>query len=83
MGALDHLVRSGKALYAGISNYSPEQTREAARILRELRTPLTIHQPRYSMLDRRIEDGLLGALDDAGSGCVVYSPLEQGVLTER
>lgn len=83
MGALDTAVRQGKALYAGISNYSPEQTREAARILRELGTPLLIHQPRYSMLDRRPEDGLLDALDELGTGSIAYSPLEQGILSDR
>ncbi|MEU8674385.1 aldo/keto reductase [Streptomyces sp. NPDC048560] len=84
MGALDTAVRQGKALYAGISNYSPEQTREAARILRELGTPLLIHQPRYSMLDRRPEEeGLLSALDELGTGSIAYSPLEQGILSDR
>ncbi|MFI6938303.1 L-glyceraldehyde 3-phosphate reductase [Streptomyces sp. NPDC050418] len=83
MGALDSAVRSGKALYAGISNYSPEQTREAARILRELGTPLLVHQPKYSMLDRTPEDGLWAALGEAGAGSVVYSPLAQGLLTNR
>ncbi|MFD3655543.1 aldo/keto reductase [Streptomyces sp. 24-1644] len=83
MGALDTAVRQGKALYAGISNYSPGQTREAARILRELGTPLLIHQPRYSMLDRRPEEGLLTALDELGTGSIAYSPLEQGILSDR
>ncbi|MFC9245586.1 aldo/keto reductase [Streptomyces sp. NPDC057136] len=83
MGALDTAVRQGKALYAGISNYSPEQTREAARILREIGTPLLIHQPRYSMLDRRPEEGLLTALDELGTGSIAYSPLEQGILSDR
>ncbi|WP_405939705.1 aldo/keto reductase [Streptomyces sp. NBC_00726] len=83
MGALDAAVRQGKALYAGVSNYSPEQTREAARILKELGTPLLIHQPRYSMLDRRPEDGLLTALDELGVGSIAYSPLEQGILSDR
>ncbi|WP_405719347.1 aldo/keto reductase [Streptomyces sp. NBC_00046] len=83
MGALDSAVRQGKALYVGISNYSPEQTREAARILKELGTPLLIHQPRYSMLDRRVEDGLLAALDELGVGSIAYSPLEQGILSDR
>ncbi|MBB5082255.1 L-glyceraldehyde 3-phosphate reductase [Nonomuraea endophytica] len=83
MGALDHAVRSGKALYAGISNYSAEQTAQAARIMRELGTPLLIHQPSYSMINRWIEDGLLDALEDAGMGCIVYSPLAQGLLTDR
>ncbi len=83
MGALDTAVRQGKALYAGLSNYSAEETREAAAILRDLGTPLLIHQPRYSMLDRRPEDGLLTALDELGVGSIAYSPLEQGILTDR
>jgi L-glyceraldehyde 3-phosphate reductase len=84
MGALHSAVQQGKALYVGVSNYSPEQTREAARILGELGTPLLIHQPRYSMLDRRPEsEGLLDTLDDLQVGSVVYSPLEQGLLTGR
>ncbi|ELP69900.1 L-glyceraldehyde 3-phosphate reductase [Streptomyces turgidiscabies] len=84
MGALHTAVQQGKALYVGISNYSAEQTREAARILAELGTPLLIHQPRYSMLDRRPEDeGLLDALDELQVGSIVFSPLEQGVLTGR
>ncbi|MGW1655612.1 aldo/keto reductase [Streptomyces atratus] len=83
MGALDSAVRQGKALYVGISNYSPEQTRQAARILKELGTPLLIHQPRYSMLDRWVEDGLLTALDELGTGSIAYSPLEQGILSDR
>ena len=83
MGALDQIVRSGKALYVGISNYQPEQTREAARILRELGTPCLIHQPNYNMFDRWIEDGLLDTLDDEGIGCIVFSPLAQGMLTDR
>ncbi|MER5365633.1 aldo/keto reductase [Streptomyces sp. NPDC002722] len=83
MGALDSAVRQGKALYAGISNYSPEQTRQAARILDGLGTPLLIHQPRYSMLDRTAEDGLLTALDELGTGSIAYSPLEQGILSDR
>ncbi|MGW1161444.1 L-glyceraldehyde 3-phosphate reductase [Streptomyces sp. NPDC002513] len=83
MGALHTAVRQGKALYVGVSNYSPEQTREAARILRELGTPLLIHQPRYSMLDRRPEDGLLDTLDELQAGSIAYSPLEQGLLTAR
>ncbi|MFD4898678.1 aldo/keto reductase [Streptomyces sp. NPDC048511] len=83
MGALDTAVRQGKALYAGVSNYSAEQTREAARILNELGTPLLIHQPRYSMLDRWVEDGLLDALDELGTGSIAYSPLEQGILSDR
>lgn len=83
MGALDTAVRSGKALYAGISNYSAEQTERAAAVLRELGTPLLIHQPRYSMLDRWVEDGLLDTLDRVGAGCIAYSPLAQGLLTGR
>ncbi|WP_113704418.1 L-glyceraldehyde 3-phosphate reductase [Nonomuraea lactucae] len=83
MGALDRAVRSGKALYAGISNYTPEQTAQAARIMRELGTPLLIHQPSYSMINRWIEGGLLDVLEDAGMGCIVYSPLAQGLLTDR
>ncbi|MFI8435560.1 aldo/keto reductase [Streptomyces sp. NPDC079020] len=83
MGALDTAVRQGKALYAGLSNYSPEQTRAAAAILKDLGTPLLIHQPRYSMLDRRPEDGLLRVLDELGAGSIAYSPLEQGILSDR
>ncbi len=83
MGALDHIVRSGKALYAGISSYSPEQTRQAARILRELGTPCLIHQPSYSMFNRWIEDGLLSVLREEGIGCIVFSPLAQGLLTSK
>lgn len=83
MGALDHIVRSGKALYAGISNYPPDRTREAAKILRELGTPCLIHQPSYSMFNRRVEDGLLDTLEDEGIGCIVFSPLSQGMLTDK
>ena len=83
MGALDAIVRSGRALYAGISSYSPQQTREAARILREMGTPCLIHQPRYNMFDRRIEDGLLETLDDEDIGCICFSPLDQGLLTNK
>jgi len=83
MGALDAAVRQGKALYAGISSYNPEQTRGAAKILREMGTPCLIHQPRYSMLDREIEQGLLDVLSEEGIGCIVFSPLEQGQLTDR
>ncbi|WP_031013832.1 L-glyceraldehyde 3-phosphate reductase [Streptomyces sp. NRRL F-5727] len=84
MGALHSAVQQGKALYVGVSNYSAEQTREAARILGELGTPLLIHQPRYSLLDRRPEtEGLLDALDDLRVGSIAYSPLEQGLLTGR
>jgi L-glyceraldehyde 3-phosphate reductase len=83
MGALGTAVRQGKALYAGISNYEPGRTREAARILAELGTPLLIHQPRYSMFDRWVEDGLLGALGDVGAGCIAFSPLAQGMLSTK
>ncbi|MFF9378687.1 L-glyceraldehyde 3-phosphate reductase [Streptomyces griseoluteus] len=84
MGALHSAVQQGKALYVGVSNYSAEQTREAARILGELGTPLLIHQPRYSILDRRPEEeGLLDTLDELQVGSIVYSPLEQGLLTGR
>ncbi len=83
MSALDHIVRQGKALYAGISSYKPEQTRQAARILRELGTPCLIHQPSYSMFNRWIENGLLTVLEEEGIGCIVFSPLAQGVLTDR
>ncbi|MFJ4468231.1 L-glyceraldehyde 3-phosphate reductase [Streptomyces sp. NPDC089424] len=83
MGALHSAVQQGKALYVGVSNYSPEQTREAARILGELGTPLLIHQPRYSMLSRLPEEGLLDALDELEVGSIAYSPLDQGLLTGR
>jgi L-glyceraldehyde 3-phosphate reductase len=83
MGALDSAVRAGKALYAGISSYDPEQTGEAVRILRQLGTPLLIHQPSYSMFNRWIEDGLLDVLGADGIGCIAFSPLAQGVLTDR
>ncbi len=83
LGALDSAVRQGKALYAGISSYSPERTREAAAILRDLGTPLLIHQPSYSMLNRWIEGGLLEVLDEEGAGCITFSPLAQGMLTDR
>jgi L-glyceraldehyde 3-phosphate reductase len=83
MGALDSAVRAGKALYAGISSYSPERTREAADILRRLGTPLLIHQPSYSMLNRWVEGGLLDVLGDEGVGCIAFSPLAQGMLTDR
>jgi L-glyceraldehyde 3-phosphate reductase len=83
MGALDTIVRSGKALYAGISMYPPDLTRRAVKILRELGTPCLIHQPNYSMFDRWVEDGLLDVLAEEGIGCIVFSPLEQGVLTNR
>jgi L-glyceraldehyde 3-phosphate reductase len=83
MGALDFIVRSGRALYVGISTYSPEQTRQAAAILRQLGTPCLIHQPRYNMFDRWIEHGLLDALADEGIGCISFSPLDQGILTDK
>ena len=83
MGALAHAVRSGKALYVGLSNYKPEETARAAKILRELGTPCVIHQPRYSMLDRWIEPQLLATLEQEGIGCTVFSPLAKGVLTDR
>jgi L-glyceraldehyde 3-phosphate reductase len=83
MSALDTAVRSGKALYAGISSYSPERTRDAAQILRSLGTPLLIHQPSYSMLNRWIEGGLLDVLEEDGVGCIAFSPLAQGLLTSR
>jgi L-glyceraldehyde 3-phosphate reductase len=83
MGALDRAVRSGKALYAGISSYSPERTAEAAAILADLGTPLLIHQPSYSMLNRWIEGGLLDTLEEIGAGCIAFSPLAQGMLTSR
>jgi L-glyceraldehyde 3-phosphate reductase len=83
MGALDFAVRSGRALYVGISNYSAEQTRQAARILRELGTPCLIHQPRYHMFDRWIEHGLVEVLAQEGIGCIAFSPLAQGLLTNR
>ena len=83
MGALDSAVRQGKALYVGISSYSPEYTREAARILHEMGTPCIIHQPSYNMFDRWPEDGLLDVLVEEGIGCIVFSPLAQGLLTDR
>ncbi len=83
MGALATAVQSGKALYAGISNYDAAQTREAHRILGELGVPLLIHQPRYNMFDRRMEEGLLDALTETGIGSIVFSPLAQGLLTNR
>ncbi|WP_077619667.1 L-glyceraldehyde 3-phosphate reductase [Bacillus sinesaloumensis] len=83
MGALDHIVKQGKALYVGISNYNPEQTKEAVRILKELGTPLLIHQPRYSMFDRWIEDGLQDVLSENGVGSIVFSPMAQGLLTNK
>lgn len=83
MGALDSLVRSGKALYVGLSNYDAEQTRRAAQILRALGTPCLIHQPVYSMFRRWVEDDLLRVLEEEGMGCISYSPLAQGLLTDR
>jgi len=83
MMALDQAVRSGRALYAGISNYNPDQTREAAAILDELGTPCLIHQPSYSMFNRWIENGLTDVLEEEGIGCIVFSPLAQGLLTDK
>jgi L-glyceraldehyde 3-phosphate reductase len=83
MGALDTAVRSGRALYVGISSYSPAKTREAAEIARDLGTPLLIHQPSYSMLNRWVEGGLLDELEDQGMGCIVFTALAQGLLTDR
>ena len=83
MMALDQVVRQGKALYAGISNYSASQTREAIAILRKLGTPCLIHQPKYSMLERWVEDGLLDVLEENGIGCIAFSPLAQGLLTSK
>lgn len=83
MGALDQAVRSGRALYAGISSYSPRKTKEAAAILREMGTPCLIHQPSYSLLNRWIEGGLLDTLEEEGIGCIAFSPLAQGMLTGK
>jgi len=83
MGALDHIVRSGKALYAGISNYNAEHTKKAVEILKSLGTPCLIHQPSYSVLNRWIETDLLDVLEKEGVGCIVFSPLAQGLLTDR
>jgi L-glyceraldehyde 3-phosphate reductase len=83
MSALDAAVRAGKALYVGISNYPPAETARAAALLRGLGTPLLIHQPRYSMFERGIEEGLLDTLAEVGAGCIAYSPLAQGLLTDR
>lgn len=83
MAALDYIVRSGKALYIGISQYSAEQTKKAEQILKELGTPCLIHQPNYNMLDRWIENDLLNVLDENGVGCIVFSPLAQGLLTNK
>ena len=83
MGALHQAVRTGKALYVGISNYQPSDARKAAALLRDLGTPCLIHQPSYSMLNRWIEDGLTALLEEEGIGCIVFSPLAQGQLTAR
>jgi len=83
MGALATAVQQGKALYVGISNYTAKQTRQACRILQDMGTPCLLHQPRYSMLDRWVEDGLLDILEEEGVGCIPYSPLGQGLLTDR
>ncbi|HLF01496.1 MAG TPA: L-glyceraldehyde 3-phosphate reductase [Anaerolineales bacterium] len=83
LGALDYIVRSGRALYAGISSYSPEQTKQAASILHSLGTPCLIHQPSYSILNRWVEDGLLDVLAQEGIGCIAFSPLAQGMLTDK
>ena len=83
MGALDHLVRQGKALYVGISQYSAEDTAKASKILKSMGTPCLIHQPRYSMLDRWVENGLLKVLSNEGIGAIAFSPLEQGILTDK
>ena len=83
MMALDHIVRQGKALYAGISSYSPDATRKAVSILERLGTRCLIHQPSYSMLNRWVEDGLLDTLDELGLGCIAFSPLAQGMLTDK
>jgi L-glyceraldehyde 3-phosphate reductase len=83
MGALDQIVRQGKALYVGISSYSAEVTRQASAILKDLGTPCLIHQPAYSMLNRWIEGGLLDSLTERGIGCIAFSPLAQGMLTDK
>jgi L-glyceraldehyde 3-phosphate reductase len=83
MQALDYIVRSGRALYVGISNYPADKAREAAKILRQLGTPCLIHQPSYSMFNRWVEDGLLDALKEEGIGCIAFSPLAQGLLTDK
>ncbi|QYA26360.1 L-glyceraldehyde 3-phosphate reductase [Gramella sp. MT6] len=83
MGALDQIVRQGKALYVGISQYNAEDTARAAKILKDLGTPFLIHQPRYNMMDRWVEDGLLDTLESIGVGSIVFSPLEQGILTSK
>ncbi len=83
MMALDHIVKQGKALYVGISSYSADETKKAAKILKELGTPCLIHQPRYNMMDRWVENGLMDVLGDEGIGCIPFSPLEQGILTDK
>lgn len=83
MSTLDQIVRSGKALYVGLSNYDAEETKQAVTILKSLGTPLTVHQPSYSLLDRWIEDGLMSVLTEEGIGSVAYTPLAQGILTDR
>ena len=83
MSALDHIVRQGKALYVGISSYHPDETAKAVKLLRELGTPCLIHQPKYSMFERWIEDGLLDVLKKEGVGCICFSPLAQGMLTDK
>jgi L-glyceraldehyde 3-phosphate reductase len=83
MGALAQAVHQGKALYVGISSYSPERTRDAARILKSMGVPLLIHQPSYSMLNRWVENGLLDTLNELGVGCIAFSPLAQGLLTNK
>jgi L-glyceraldehyde 3-phosphate reductase len=83
MQALDYIVRSGRALYVGISNYPAEKAREASKILRQLGTPCLIHQPKYSMFERWVEDGLLDVLKEEGVGCIAFSPLAQGLLTDK
>jgi L-glyceraldehyde 3-phosphate reductase len=83
MGALDQVVRQGKALYVGISQYTAEQTKQASQILKSIGTPCLIHQPRYSMLDRWVENGLMDVLEEEGIGAIAFSPLEQGILTNR
>lgn len=83
MGALDHIVRQGKALYVGLSNYQAEETVKASKILKELGTPCLIHQPRYNMMDRWVEDGLLDVIENEGIGAIAFSPLKQGILTSK
>ncbi|NNE76456.1 MAG: L-glyceraldehyde 3-phosphate reductase, partial [Pricia sp.] len=83
MGALHHIVQQGKALYVGISQYPAELTKKAADILNQMGTKLCIHQPRYNMMDRWVEDGLLNELGEQGVGAIAFSPLEQGILTEK